>query len=237
MGLSIFFTLNPCFLVNSELITNPIIPLSNNASTVISFCIFILSSLIFTVISLNMFPLSKLQQDILSVALINIVNLLQLLRSNQGLLNFHPCLNYCYIVYYFLYISVFFLSQFYLLFSCSYNSWLSVQISHSYSSSYSYNLPLQHMDCVVPILPTDLGIPLLCSFFLLLSSEQVLLASIFKSHSSSAKLEAIATVIFVFLDCFVLEPELSFFLSIFPHSSYFPSNFYLDLLFSYVITQ
>ena len=53
MGLSIFFNLNPCFLANSKLITSPIAPLSNNASTVISSCVSILSKPIFTVISLN----------------------------------------------------------------------------------------------------------------------------------------------------------------------------------------
>ena len=53
IGLSSFFNLKLCFLVNLELITNLIAPLSNNASTVIPFCVSILSSLIFTVTSLN----------------------------------------------------------------------------------------------------------------------------------------------------------------------------------------
>jgi len=53
IGLSIFFNLNPCFLANSELITSPVAPLSNNASKVIPFYVSILSKPIFTVISLN----------------------------------------------------------------------------------------------------------------------------------------------------------------------------------------
>ena len=53
ISLSIFFSLNPCFLANSELITSPVALLSNNTSTVIPSCVFILSSPIFTVMSLN----------------------------------------------------------------------------------------------------------------------------------------------------------------------------------------
>ena len=60
IGLSILFNLNPYFLANSELITKPIAPLSNNASTVTSSCGSILSSPIFTITSLSMF-LFKLQ--------------------------------------------------------------------------------------------------------------------------------------------------------------------------------
>ena len=55
IGLSSLFNLNPCFLVNSELITSPVALLSNNASTVIPSCVFILSSLIFTMTSLKVF--------------------------------------------------------------------------------------------------------------------------------------------------------------------------------------
>jgi len=52
---SIFFNLNPCFLTNSELITNHIILLSNSTSTIILSCISVLSKLIFTITSLNNF--------------------------------------------------------------------------------------------------------------------------------------------------------------------------------------
>ena len=55
IGLSNFFNLNPCFYANSKLITSPVALLSNNASTIISFYISILSNPIFTVISLKGF--------------------------------------------------------------------------------------------------------------------------------------------------------------------------------------
>ena len=76
LGLSIFFNLNFYFLINSELITNLITPLSNNASTIIPFCILILSNLIFTITFLSMSLLFRLQQDILFTILLSIVNLL-----------------------------------------------------------------------------------------------------------------------------------------------------------------
>ena len=60
ISLSIFFSLNPYFLANSELITNLIVSLSNNTSTVISFYMLTIFKPIFTVTSLNMFLLSKL---------------------------------------------------------------------------------------------------------------------------------------------------------------------------------
>ena len=44
IGLSNFFNLNPFFLANSELMTNPVAPLSNNASTVIPSCVSSLSN-------------------------------------------------------------------------------------------------------------------------------------------------------------------------------------------------
>ena len=55
-NISNFFNLNSCFLTNSELITNSVTPLSNNASTVTLSYVSILSSPIFTVTSLNVFP-------------------------------------------------------------------------------------------------------------------------------------------------------------------------------------
>ena len=76
LGLSIFFNLNFYFLINSELITNLITPLSNNVSTIIPFCILILSNLIFTITFLSMSLLFRLQQDILFTTLLSIVNLL-----------------------------------------------------------------------------------------------------------------------------------------------------------------
>ena len=102
MGLSIFFNLNPYFLANSELITKPVTPLSNNASTITPSCVSILFNPIFTITSLSMSPLSRLQQDIF--ALISIANLLEF---NQRLLNPLPLLNY--FVHYCHHILVFFL--------------------------------------------------------------------------------------------------------------------------------
>ena len=49
----IFFKLNPCFLANSELITNSIALLSNNASIITLSCVSILSNPIFTITSLS----------------------------------------------------------------------------------------------------------------------------------------------------------------------------------------
>ena len=56
---SIFFSLNPCFLENSELRTNPVTPLFNNTSIVISYML-ISSNPIFTITSLNRFPFESL---------------------------------------------------------------------------------------------------------------------------------------------------------------------------------
>ena len=49
----IFFSLNPCFLVNSKLITNSVTPLFNNTFTIIPSYLSILSSPIFIVTSLS----------------------------------------------------------------------------------------------------------------------------------------------------------------------------------------
>ena len=68
-SLSIFYNLNPSFHVNSKLIINPIVLLSNNtnnAFTIICSCVSILSSPIFTITSLNI-SLFRLQQNILFI--------------------------------------------------------------------------------------------------------------------------------------------------------------------------
>ena len=150
----IFFSLNPCFLANSELMTNPVAPLSNNASTVISFCISILSSSIFTVTSLSMFLLSRLQQDILFTTLLSIANML-LLRSNWGLLDLPPHLN-CPYYFYCSCISFFFLCPWFIF----YNFTLDGQILHNYRSFFSCP-HLWYMDYTMPILSFKWGTPLL----------------------------------------------------------------------------
>ena len=86
--------------MNSELITHPVVLLSNNAFTITSSCISILSSFILTIISLSSFSLFRLQQNILSITLESIIYLL-LLRLNQGVLSLTPYSNYCF-VYFFL---------------------------------------------------------------------------------------------------------------------------------------
>ena len=102
MDLSIFFSLNSYFLVNSKLITSPVAPLSNNASTIIPFWMSILSNPIFTVISLNnssslafltltSFFLVPSEFDIPTSILVSIWNLL--LESSQGTLDSPPLLN------------------------------------------------------------------------------------------------------------------------------------------------
>ena len=104
----------PYFLANFKLITNSVVLLSNNASTVIPSCMSILSSLIFTITFLNIFPLSRLYVDVFSTTLASIANIL-LLRPSQGLLDILPHLNF------FVHISVLFSSQFCSLFFCFYS--------------------------------------------------------------------------------------------------------------------
>ena len=101
MGLSIFFSLNPCFLPNSELITTSVAPLSSSASTVILFCLSTLSSLIFTITSLSTFLLFRSQSDVLSITLLSTVYLL--LRLNQRVLSLAPHLNsaFCFLLQFF----------------------------------------------------------------------------------------------------------------------------------------
>ena len=172
IGLSIFFSLNSYFLVNSKLITSPVALLFNNASTITPSCVSILSKPIFTVTSLNKSPLFRLQQDILSITLLSIANLLLLLRSNQGLLDLHPHLNYFHCSIHFLllsfsvhcscyhYILVFFSLQF--CFLNSYNFLPNVQILHNYNSSDSPFYPHPwHIGCIAPTLLSVEGVLLL----------------------------------------------------------------------------
>ena len=126
IGLSIFHSLNLCFLANPELITSPVAPLSNSASTVTLFCISTLFNPILTVTSLSLSSLFRSQQDILSITLENIVYIL--LRLNQEVLSLCSHLNflvhfllqpssvYC---SYYRYILVFYLLQFCSLYSYS----------------------------------------------------------------------------------------------------------------------
>jgi len=132
MEYSIFFSLNSYFLANSELMTSPIAPLFNNTSTVTPSYMLILSNLIFTVTSLSISPLFRLQQDILSTTLLSIANLL-LLRSNQGLLDLPPHLNYSVHNSYCSCILPFFLGLYFIF----YNFMLNGQILYSYNSSFS----------------------------------------------------------------------------------------------------
>jgi len=94
ISFSIFFNLDPYFLVNSELITKPIILLFNNTSTVTPSHKLILLSPIFTITFFKRF-LFELQLDkfSLSITLPSIANLL-LKESNQELLDSHSLLNY-----------------------------------------------------------------------------------------------------------------------------------------------
>ena len=148
IDLSVFFNLNSCFLANSKLITNPIAPLSNNASTVTPSYISTLSKPILTVTSLSHFSLFRSQQNVLFITLESIIYPL-LLRLNQGVssltshLNFpvhfflqssSVCCSYCHCIL------VFFPSQFCSLLPCSYNFLLNAQILHNYNSSY-YSYP------------------------------------------------------------------------------------------------
>jgi len=81
IGLSNLFNLKPYFFANSELITNPVAPLSNNTSTIIPFCMSILSNPIFTVTSLNVFStafLTSFFSDLDASAFISLANTLYL---------------------------------------------------------------------------------------------------------------------------------------------------------------
>jgi len=57
-------------------------------------------------------------------------------------------------------------------------------------------------------LPTDLGIPLPCLFSLLLLLEQILSVSAVEPLTSLAKLETMAIIAIVLLDCSILKPKL-----------------------------
>ena len=92
IGLSIFFSLNSCFLANFKFMTSLVTLLSNNASTVIPSYILIFSNPIFTVTFLNISPLFRLQLDIFSTTLLSIANLF-VLESNQRLLGSSSYLN------------------------------------------------------------------------------------------------------------------------------------------------
>ena len=128
IGLSIFFNLNLYFLVNSEIMTNSIALLSNNASIVTPSYVSTLSNPIFTITSLNMSPLSRLYVDVLSTILESIANLV-LLRSSQGLPDLLPHLNY------FVHIPVFFLLLLCSLsfYSCSFLPY--IQVPHNCNNS------------------------------------------------------------------------------------------------------
>ena len=133
--------------MNSELITHPVVLLSNNAFTITSSCISILSSFILTIISLSSFSLFRLQQNILSITLESIIYLL-LLRLNQGVLSLTPYSNYCF-VYFFLCLLFFLysgllLSNFVFYFSIStiscYMSKISTVVAVSISLIYFYSI-------------------------------------------------------------------------------------------------
>ena len=163
----IFFSLNPYFLENSELIISPVALIFNNPSTVTPSCILILSSFIFMVTSLNMSPLSRLQPDVLSTTLLSIANIL-LLGPNQRLLS-SPYLN-CSLYSDYSHILFFFLS---LQFSISCNSMQGSQILHSYNSffscSHSLHKGLSSFLPLIPLVHTEDSWLSLSLFFLLLS--------------------------------------------------------------------
>ena len=155
MDLSNFFNLNPCFLVNFKLITNYIALLSNNVSTVIPSCISILSKPIFTVTFLKRSPLSRLH-NIFFVILLNIVNLLLLLRFSWDSLDLYPHLNYYYCPLF--------------PFSCSsllpyfYNTLLNIQNPHIYNNFYYFYPHLWYIGSFEKTLPSVEELPSLCSF-------------------------------------------------------------------------
>ena len=224
MGLSNFFSLNPCFLTNSELITSFIKLLSNNASTVIPSYISILSSSIFTITSLKRSPLSRSHINVLSVTLASIANLLLLLRSNQDLLDFLLHLNYYYC-------PILLPFSYSFLFPCFYSALLYVQNLHMCNNSfYSYLYPWC-MSFLEKALPSVKGSPSLHLFSSLLPLEQVpWKPTVEASLVSLAKLEAMTVFACMPPSCSTLGsvPHYSpSFLSTSLLLSYFPSNFYL----------
>ena len=179
--------------------TNPIILLSNNTSTVTPSYISIISSPIFTVTSLSIFPLSRLQQDVLFTTLLSITNML-LLRSNQGLLDFPPYLNYSVYNSYCPHIS----SSYSGLLFIFYNFVLDGQILHNYSNSSPYPPPW-YVGCMRPTLPFDQSTPLSHLFFLLSLPKQALLVPTSEELPIfQAKLETIAIVTQISLHCLTL---------------------------------
>ena len=149
MGFSIFFNLNLCFFINSELITSSVAPLFNSTSTVIPSYISTLSKPIFTITFLSLFSLFRSQPAVLSITLLNTMYLL--LRLNQGVLSLAPYLNslvICFLLQLFSfvhcshsYIPTSSLVQSSLLFPYFYSFLLSVQNLHNYNNFYcSYPL-------------------------------------------------------------------------------------------------
>ena len=238
MGLFNFFSLKPCFLANSELITSPIVPLSNNTSTVIPSCVSTLSSPIFTITFLKSLPSAL--PTLLSVpfsfnvlAFIPVANILNLLqKSSQGTLDSPPLLNSP---------SVHDVSLFLLCTPASFPPLLCssasysgsvrpyTQILHRYSS-FSPCLSPSHMNCVAPTLPSVVGALSPHSFSPLLLSEWALsLSTEVALSASSAILRVMALLISAPV---VSEPflPLLFVLSTFLSPFCSPSSFCLGQL-------
>ena len=210
IGLSIFFNLNLYFLTNSELITSTVVPLFNSASTVISFCMSILSSPIFTVTSLNNFSSSAFLTStsffslILSesdtptfISLASTLNLL--LESSWGTLDSLPLLN-CLSVQNFpllsisVHIPVFCHLQFWFFPSYFYNVRQYTRIYHK-CSNFSLYLLLLHRGFFEQPLSSVKDISSLHSFSLLSPLEQALLLSaetVFPTFSATLVVMAFA---------------------------------------------
>ena len=94
MSFSIFFNLTLCFFTNSKLITSSVTSPSNNTSTITFSHVLILFNPIFTITFLNISLLFRSRQNVLSITLLSIANLL-LLEPSQGLPDSLPHLNYC----------------------------------------------------------------------------------------------------------------------------------------------
>ena len=148
IGLSSFFNLKSCFLANSKLITNPVTPLSNSASTIIPSYVSILSNPIFTVTSLNVFSPTFLTfisflvpSDSDISAFISVANILNLLQElSQGLLSSPPLLNILFVQCCpQIFLHLFLLSS--SLFPCSYNDGPCAQNLHRHNSSSPYLSP------------------------------------------------------------------------------------------------
>ena len=174
----------------------------------ISSCVSTLSNPIFTVTSLKRSPLSRLQQDVLSITLLSIVNLL-LLKSNWDPLDLCPLLNY--------YCPLRFPSSDSYLFFYSYSILPNVQNLHKHNNFFLCQ-HLWYMGSFEQTLPSVKDAPLLPLSSLLSPSEQALLSPVEVVFSVSSAILVSLPAVWRLIPFALIIP------SVFPLLSWSPSN-------------